>query len=209
MGYVINIILADATSLRNRMLVYAINSTPFIATVFAGPRIASLFYTNSTFRWAFGCFSIIIPAVATPVASIFIYYSLKAKKMGLMPPRETSGRTVLQSIYHYSREFDRKLTYHGIYTSSWITDTPSVIGMFLITGGFSLVLLPLTLAGRAVHRWDTAYIIAMIVVGVVLLIAFCVWENFFAPVAFVPFKYLRDRTVLGACILSGTLFCGF
>ena len=85
---------------------FGLNQTPFIATVFAGPPIAQLFYTNSTFRWAFGCFSIVIPAVATPVAGVFLYNNYRAKKTGLAPPRIASGRTPLQAVYHYAREFD-------------------------------------------------------------------------------------------------------
>ena len=115
MGYVINIFLADTTSLRNRMIMFGLNQTPFIATVFAGPPIAQLFYTNSTFRWVFGSFSIITPAVAAPVAAVFLYNNYRAKKTGLAPPRIASGRTPLQAVYHYAREFDGmyKHPYHS------------------------------------------------------------------------------------------------
>lgn len=81
--------------------------------------------------------------------------------------------------------------------------------MILVTAGFSLLLLPLTIAASAVNQWHTPYIIGMLVVGVCLLALFCVWEKYYAPVTFVPFRYLQDRTVLGACVLSGTLFCSF
>lgn len=108
MGYVINVFLADMTTLRNRMIFYGINSTPFIANVFAGPAIAQLFYDHSNFRWAFGCFAIILPVVSAPVAGMFMYNNMVAKKKGLLPPRLASGRSTGQSIYYYCREFDRK-----------------------------------------------------------------------------------------------------
>lgn len=81
--------------------------------------------------------------------------------------------------------------------------------MLLVVGGFCLLLLPLTIAATTLSKWHTPYIIAMLVVGVVLLALFAIWERYFAPVTFVPFRYLKDRTVLGACVLSGTLFCSF
>lgn len=81
--------------------------------------------------------------------------------------------------------------------------------MLLVVGGFCLLLLPLTIAATTLNKWHTPYIIAMLVVGVVLLALFAIWERYFAPVTFVPFRYLKDRTVLGACVLSGTLFCSF
>ncbi|KAB2571280.1 Siderophore iron transporter mirB [Lasiodiplodia theobromae] len=190
MGYVINIFLADMTSLRNRMIFYGLNSTPFIANVFAGPAIAQLFYEHSSFRWAFGCFAIIVPFIAAPVAGMFMYNNNVAKKKGLLPPRPASGRTLGQSFYYYAREFD-------------------LIGQLLLIAGLCLVLIPLTLAGSAVNRWGTGYIIAMLVVGFVLLVVFVLYERFLAPVTFMPYKYMKDRTVFGACVLCGTLFLSF
>lgn len=81
--------------------------------------------------------------------------------------------------------------------------------MVLVIAGFGLLLVPLTLAANAVNQWHNPYIIAMLVLGVCFLALFCVWERYFAPVMFVPFRYLKDRTVCGACVLSGTLFCSF
>ncbi|OMP86129.1 Siderophore iron transporter mirB [Diplodia seriata] len=190
MGYVINVFLADMTSLRNRMILYGLNSTPFIANVFAGPAIAQLFYERSNFRWAFGCFAIILPVIAAPVAGMFMYNNGVAKKKGLLPPRPVSGRSLGQSFYYYAREFD-------------------LIGQLLLIFGLCLLLIPLTLAGSAVNRWGTGYIIAMLVLGIVLIIGFVLYERFLAPVTFMPYKYLKDRTVLGACILCGTLFLSF
>lgn len=44
----------------------------------------------------------------------------------------------------------------------------------------------------------------MIVVGLVLIILFGIYETFFAPVPFLNYKFLTDRTVLGACLLDMT-----
>ncbi len=41
------------------------------------------------------------------------------------------------------------------------------------------------------------------------MIIFAVWERFFAPVTFIHYSLLLDRTVFGACILSATLFVSF
>lgn len=207
MGYVINIFLADTTSLRNRMIMFGLNSTPFVVTVFAGPHIAQLFHNNSNFRWAFACFSVIVPIMSAPVVGVFAYSNYKAKKLGLIPPRIASGRTFTQALYHYAREFDSVSQIPGCPTI--LTDSYPVVGMILVISGFSLLLLPLTIAASAINQWHTPSIIIMLVVGVCLLALFCVWEKYFAPVTFVPFRYLKDRTVLGACVLSGTLFCSF
>ena len=41
------------------------------------------------------------------------------------------------------------------------------------------------------------------------MIGFAVWERFFAAVTIIPYSLLLDRTVLGACILSATLFLSY
>ncbi|KAK5625724.1 hypothetical protein RRF57_001440 [Xylaria bambusicola] len=164
MNYVITIMLADMTTL-NRLIIFGIQGTPGIATVFAGSRIADLFYHQSHFRWAFGAFAILLAAFALPVCLVFGWAQRKASKQGLIQPRD-SGRTSWQSVKYYFVEFD----------------------------------------GYAPYGWRTPYIIAMFIVGGVLLAAFVVWERFFAPVQYFPFKYLKDRTILTACGLYGIMF---
>ncbi|KAI1150394.1 siderochrome-iron transporter MirB [Nemania diffusa] len=185
-GYIINIMLADMTTLKNRLILFGINSTPTIASVFAGSVIAELFNDHSTFRWAFGAFIIILVAFSIPVALVFIWSKRKALKQGIMEPR-VHNRTAWETTKYYFVEFD-------------------VVGMLLTIFGFSLLLLPFSLDAYAPHGWDTGYIIAMIVLGVVLLAAFVLWEKYLAPVQYFPFRFLKDRTILGACGLYGFLF---
>ncbi|KAI0828761.1 hypothetical protein F5Y06DRAFT_308348 [Hypoxylon sp. FL0890] len=44
MGFIIDVFVADITTLKIRMIIFAVNSTPNLATTFAGPKIAELFY---------------------------------------------------------------------------------------------------------------------------------------------------------------------
>jgi hypothetical protein len=52
-------------------------------------------------------------------------------------------------------------------------------------------------------------IIAMWVIGGVCLIAFPIYEKYFAKKTFIPFYLLTDRSVMGACLLSMFLFISF
>lgn len=106
LGFIINVFVADITTLKNRMIIFALNSTPNLATTFAGPKIAELFYEKVNFRWAFGAFTIILVVVCLPVIAILFYHERKAKQLGVLRPK--SGRTPLQSTIHYIGEFDRK-----------------------------------------------------------------------------------------------------
>ncbi|KAF2969490.1 hypothetical protein GQX73_g4053 [Xylaria multiplex] len=172
MGYVITIMLADMTTLKNRLILFGINSTPTIATVFAGSKIADLFYTEVTWRWAFGAFIIIQVAFCIPVACVFIWSKRKALEQGIIKPR-VHDRTPWESVKYY------------------VVD---------------LLLLPFSLVSYAPNGWATGYIIALIALGVVLLVAFVLWEKYVAPVQYFPFKFLKDSTILGACGINGIMF---
>jgi len=110
----------------------------------------------------------------------------KAKKKGLLPKRD-SQRTLFQSVVHYCREFD-------------------AIGLLLLTAGLALFLLPFNIYTLQPEGWRSPLVICLLVFGFALMAVFVAWEKFFAPISFLPFKYLRDRQVLGACFLGFTLF---
>lgn len=79
-----------------------------------------------------------------------------------------------------------------------------VIGIVLLCAGFVLFLLPFTIATSSRNAWSSAHIIAMLVVGFVLLISFGFWEKFGARHPFVPWRLLKNRTMIGACLLDAT-----
>lgn len=103
--YVIDVVLADMTTLQNRMIMIALNGTPLIVSTFAGPRIAQLFLDNVNFRWAFGAFLIILVAFCIPVAVVFFQNHKRAVAEGVIE-KEPSNRTPWESCKHYFWEFD-------------------------------------------------------------------------------------------------------
>ncbi|KAH7123088.1 major facilitator superfamily domain-containing protein [Dactylonectria macrodidyma] len=189
MLYTINIFIADTTSLRSRSLMVAFASSPNIITVWLSGPISEAFLAGPGWRWAFGTFSIIVPFIALPLFGLFMYNFNKAKKQGLVPKRD-SERTLLQSIFYYAREFD-------------------AVGLLLASAGMALFLLPFNIYSLQEQGWRAPLIICLIVFGFVLLVLFVLWEKWFAPVTFVPYSILLDRTVLGACILSSIVFMSY
>ncbi|KAL1856296.1 hypothetical protein VTK73DRAFT_8400 [Phialemonium thermophilum] len=184
MTYSVDVITADASKLRNRGLAYAFTSSPYMITAFAGSKASDDFYYHLSWRWGFGCFAIILPFVAAPLYVLLKYNLRKAEKRGLLA-RERSGRTLLQNIWHYTREFDAP-------------------GVFLFASGLTVFLLPFTLADSAPNGWASGYIIAMIVVGFVVLVLFGLYEAYLARAPFIRAEFLANRTVVGACLLDMT-----
>ncbi|KAF1814759.1 MFS general substrate transporter [Eremomyces bilateralis CBS 781.70] len=188
-GYCLSIFIADTSSLKNRSLMLAFASSPYIATTWIGGPMANAILKGPGWRWGFGIFSIVTPAVTLPLYALFTYNHMKAKKAGLAPKRN-SGRTLAQSLKHYAIEFD-------------------LAGLMLLITGFSLFLLSFALYSYQKDQWKSPLIICFIIFGVLLLIGFGLYEKYLAPKTFIPFEILVDRSVLGASILSGVLFVSF
>ncbi|KAI0205773.1 major facilitator superfamily domain-containing protein [Astrocystis sublimbata] len=184
MTYCVDVITADASKLKNRALAYAFTSSPYIITAFAGPKSSEGFYENIGWRWGFGAFSIILPVVAAPLYFILRANLRKAKAQGAVV-EEKNNRTVFQTIWFYVLEFD-------------------LAGVVLFSTGLVVFLLPFDIATEAPNGWATGYIIAMIVVGLVLLVFFGLYEAYLAPTPMFNYALLSDRTVIGTCALAAT-----
>ncbi|KAM0750275.1 MFS general substrate transporter [Meredithblackwellia eburnea MCA 4105] len=177
----VDVLTADTSQLKNRGLAYAFTSSPYIITAYSGPVMAAKFYENN-WRWAYGAFAIILPAVSIPMFLFLQKQKRQAKAAGLIV-KSDSGRTFWESTKYYIIEFD-------------------VIGVFLITAGMVIFLLPFAIASTYASSFASPEIIVMIVIGFLCIIAFAFYERYFSPKPFVPWHLLIDRTVLGSCILD-------
>jgi MFS family permease len=184
-----SIFIADTSALKNRSLMFAYANSPYMITTWISGPISEAFLKGPGFRWGFGAFAIITPFVTMPLYFLFQHNYNKAKKAGLVPDR-TTNRTIGESFKHYLVEFD-------------------AVGLFLITGGLALFLLPFNIYSFQTDGWKSATVLSMLIVGFLMIVAFVVWEKYWAPVTFLPYELLTDRTVLGACVLAAVLFISF
>ncbi|KAJ4857436.1 major facilitator superfamily domain-containing protein [Trichoderma breve] len=189
LDYSLSIFLADTTSLRNRGLIFAYSSSPYIITTWLSGPISSAFLKGPGFRWGFGSFAIITPVITLPLFFLFMHYNKKAKQLGIIRPRESKG-TFIQSLVYYGREFD-------------------IVGLLVLSGGLAMFLLPFNIYSYQSDGWKSPLIIGLLVGGFVALIVFAIWERFFAAVTFIPYSLLTDRTVIGANILASSVFVSF
>ncbi|KAJ4347699.1 hypothetical protein N0V95_005197 [Ascochyta clinopodiicola] len=184
-----SVFVADTTKLRNRGLMQVlVTSSTLITTWLAGP-VSQGFLDGPGWRWCFGVFIKLLPVVTLPIFFLLLKNFLKAKRMGIVPERN-GGRTNLQSFIHYCRAFD-------------------AVGLLLLSGGVALFILPFNLYTMQGRGWGSPLVISMLVIGIVLVIYFVLWERFLAPITFMPYSLLLDRTVLRACLLSATFFLSY
>jgi hypothetical protein len=187
MFFTLEIIIAGSSSLPNRALMFAFAASPFIINVWTGPEIAQSFFnqyppaeTTKGWRWGHGVWAIILPVVTAPVLAILFLNQRKAKRTGIYPEPRWRGKSFVTFFKEMFFELD-------------------IIGLILITAGFALVLLAVTLAGYQGEKWREAKIIVMLVIGFCCLVAACVWEYKFATFPLLRWNLIKDRTVACAC----------
>ncbi|KAK4515788.1 uncharacterized protein ATC70_010742 [Mucor velutinosus] len=185
-NFSMTIFIADTTSLKNRAFMIAFTASPWIATVWAYGPAAQRILDTIGFRWNFGIWAIVIPIVCSPLCGLFYYNYLKAIKAGLIV-KPKSNRTFAQSCYYYAVEFD-------------------VIGLLLICAGLALFLLSFNLYSYQPNQWKSPLIVCFLVFGILLMIAFGCWEKWGAPITFIPWSLLMDRTVFFTYTMAVSLY---
>lgn len=173
----VEVIIADITSTRARLFFSYLPALPFIINTWAAGPLAQAVLKITTWHWGIGMFCIIYPAVALPLVISLSIPAWRAKKLG----RLDNYRSSFQQLG--MRNFGLELF--------WLLD---VVGILLVIIVFGLILAPLTIAGGFKNSWQQAKIIAPIVIGVVFVPVFVLWE-LRCPHPLVPFKLMKDRSV--------------
>ncbi|CAK7264373.1 ferrioxamine B transporter [Sporothrix epigloea] len=183
----IEIIIADLTSTRARLLFSYIPALPFLINTWVSGNITASVLAVTSWRWGIGMWCIIYPVCCLPLLITLFVVGRRARRLGLVGP------------YASSLQLDKGV---GAFLVDlfWRLD---VIGIILMTAVFALILVPFTLAGGIHSQWKEAHIIAPLVVGVLCIPAFVFWEMK-APHPLVPFYLIKDRGVwapLGIALL--------
>lgn len=177
------VILADKVSLKEN----AKNNTLFTVIGGIGYGIGPViggYLTQVNWRW---CFILNIPIAV--VGSVVAHFILRPVLLG---PQEIT-RTDGSSEPHTSRTFIARIL------------TFDFGGQFLFLFGMGLLVLALTWAGSYYH-WSDVKVLAPLVIGLALLIAFIAWEYLMIPgspmanrfpyqKAMIPLKLLCTRNV--------------
>jgi MFS family permease len=181
------------TNLRNRAFWLSLPETiSAVPTLYLGTIVAQAFLDHSTWRWGYGMWAIVTPVVALPLLLTLFIRKIKDRKQY---PADVLRPRVLRDI-----RADDPLHVKA-YQLLWIElDAP---GCFLLIAGLALILIPVSLTGaRNSGAWENnGGFIAMVVIGAILFVAFIVWDYFFAKKPFIPFRLIKDRTIIAACTL--------
>ncbi|KAI3328498.1 putative MFS siderophore transporter [Ustulina deusta] len=188
-SYILDIIVADTSSLKNRSLALAFSSTPYLVTTFIGPVIASSFTENERWRLAFSISSLSLVLLSLPLFYILILNMRKAKKLGLLQNSTKPEPWTARKIYRYLVDFD-------------------AIGMLLLSVGMALILVPFSLTSKSTTSTNFNAYTGTLFLGVAFVIAFGFHERR-TNKPFIAFSLLCSRNVAGACLLSVTIFVAY
>ncbi|CAH0022201.1 unnamed protein product [Clonostachys rhizophaga] len=186
MFYVLYVILADNFSLRNRGFMFGLYNAPYLVTTFVGSPIASRFLSGPGWRWSFGTFAIAAPIAGLSLIVLLLWNYRKARLRGGVSEHK-EHESVWEGLKYYWVEFD-------------------FIGLLLLAGGFSLLLLPFSLYSGQASGWASPMIICMIIFGVLCFVLFAIWEKYWAPKSFLPWELIKDRTIFGGSIASANTY---
>lgn len=190
------IFIADTSSLINRgflsQLPDAIGAIP---SLYAGTYVMDSFLEHSTWRWGYGCFAIVLAGSLIPLAIMMFYLDHRARKSG-----EIKKIQIMKDV-------DPNLPwYHKSFNVLFIE--LDILGGILLISGMALFFIPFTLTGKkSSYRWHEAKLITMLVVGLVLLFVFSIWNFKYSRKPFVPVSALKSRSAVIIIILVALDLC--
>ncbi|KAK1498909.1 hypothetical protein CCUS01_02529 [Colletotrichum cuscutae] len=212
-----DIIVADLTPLEWRGFVSSLLSAPFIVNTWFAGKIVDAMQARNQWRWGYGMFAIIMPAALGPAIATLLYLDRKAKKDGIVNLASSNAAR------RAAREMADEKGYDGPRgaivapaadpAGTWMEGLKrnlveiDALGLILLGFGWSLLLLPFSLKTYAEHGWRNQSLIAMMVVGGILLIAYVVYEIKWAKVPSAPRRLVMNKTFLMAIVIDSFYMC--
>ncbi|KAF1927595.1 MFS general substrate transporter [Didymella exigua CBS 183.55] len=181
---ILEVIVADTTSLRSRLFFSYVPAIPFLVNTWVGAEVLDDIRALGSWRYGFWIWCIIYPICNLPLFGSLWWVNRKAKKAGTLqqyktPVQEHGAWAVAKALF-------------------WQLD---VVGLVLTVCVFGFLLVPLTINEGNGQTWGQAKFIAPLVTGVLCIPVWIRWERI-APHPMVPFYLLKDRAVWGALAIG-------
>ncbi|OJJ50379.1 hypothetical protein ASPZODRAFT_1158477 [Penicilliopsis zonata CBS 506.65] len=164
------ILICDLTSMRWRGFSYNIIYLPFLITPWISGVIVDSVVDGIGWRWGIGMFAILMPVCAATIITTLLVFQRRAKRAGLVLVERIT-------IYEFCSRID-------------------LGGTILLSGGFAMILLPITLAATTTSKWQTPWVDVLVALGVVALICLYPYEKWVAKHPVVPVRYFSNLAVV-------------
>lgn len=179
-----DILISDFTEMRWRSFAIGLSFFPFLITPWISAFIVESVVDGIGWRWGIGMFAILMPFCAAILVGALLFYQRKSKQ----PSRK--GEHKMLSFFRFCSRLD-------------------LGGVFLLSAGTAMFLLPFSLASLTPKKWDTPSIIALLVLGSATLVGLAFYESRVAKHPILPPKYFRNTSIVLCCLLGALDAFGF
>ncbi|GAA5862310.1 hypothetical protein JCM8547_007597 [Rhodosporidiobolus lusitaniae] len=187
LSLLVNIVCADFVPLAWRGFFQGGVSAPFIIIPWFAADIVDPLAAKGDWRWGYGMFAIMMPVVMLPGIFLLFHLQHRAKAEGVVlnavEEKAEQGEKVAILSKDLSLGARLVLTWHEL----------DGFGLLLLGFGWSLILLPFSLASGANGGYHNPSLIAMFVIGGVLLISYAVFEAKWARFPSAPMRLLGNK----------------
>ncbi|KAG0151278.1 hypothetical protein CROQUDRAFT_668108 [Cronartium quercuum f. sp. fusiforme G11] len=193
------IIVADTSSLSSRALLTSTISSPWILTTWIGPIIGSGFKDLGSigYRTIYGLFGLLVPLCSLWLSGVLFW----------------EWKSIRKSKDHEEHHLNQHQKGNVIQKGDWKLKNSLELwnqtkhqldlnGIFLLTIGCGLILLPLTLTSTG----PTPRSYEFLFIGFIILIGFWKYESKIASSPIIPIRLLKQRTIV---VGSGVCFWHF
>ncbi|CAK7234108.1 ferrioxamine B transporter [Sporothrix curviconia] len=193
--FIMQVLVADFTSTRWRVLFSFLPVLPTLINTWVSGSITSAVLAHAGWQWGIGMWAIVVPITSLPIFITIYVIGRRAKQQSVIYAEQVRANT----------NAARRHPLRFIVDIFWMVD---VVGVILMVALLALTLVPFTLAGGVTKKWQQAHIIAPLVVGVVLIPVFVIWE-LRAPKPLIPFHLLKQRVVWAPICIGILQNCTF
>lgn len=179
LNVVVRTILADRVTLKENAKNWAIFAIVGGVSYGVGPVIGG-YLSGANWRW---CFGINLPVGA--VALIAIVFVLRKELLGPQPIPELDETVDTGRRSRFAARLK----------------TIDVGGQILFVLGFGLIVLALTWGG-VTYAWNSVPVLVSLIVGVLLSVAFFIWERMLSPGRMLSAKLVNQRPMIPWAMLT-------
>lgn len=170
-------VLSDISSTRWRTFALSIQFFPFLIMPWVAGNLCAAVLSNIGWRWGIGMLGFILPGLASFLVVVLFVFQRRARRAKLITIKKVTPEEFFSSI--------------------------DAGGVFLLCAGFVMFFLPINLASTAPSKWNTPWIISVMVIGAVLLVALVPYEKFVAKYPILPVRYFANPTIV---LSASTIF---
>ncbi|KAL8284197.1 hypothetical protein RQP46_004946 [Phenoliferia psychrophenolica] len=209
----------DVTSMRWRGVISSAVSLPFFINAFVSSNIAGAILAKAGWRWGYGqdhfqsAVLLRLTSLTQNVRNLILtlfWAQRRAKQMGVSATNYGDNDDVVLAKINMGVGLNRRQKIAAVWKRfiGHLVDLDA-FGLLMFAAGWTCLLLPLTLVNGGKTTWKSHSIIAMLVVGPIILVAFIFYEGYYAKKPVFPLRLFKNKTIIAAALIGFFDFVSF